>query len=372
MGKCELCEKETKLTYICPDCKKRFCREHRKPEDHNCTGPENIQTNTQTEREEKGSNNLGANEQYQEEQNESDLDSFTYDDEIVSMFKVVFSDVNVNPNDKSQKEDIENHEENAEQRIEKESEGLEHEFQPELSIILDQENEKTQDKNARTQDNVISLSTTNKLIFISIIIASITIGLLLGVNMNTQSQDSLTERYDALYGYYNDLLAEDQSLKIQIDEQTTIIEDLRTQIEKAEDAKTEIQNNWDTIFSNNIQYKYPTNAQLKQWLELDKTDNISLNADFSPVEQAISLSFKAKLKGWKLGVATIHANFSDTIHQYTYCYTEIEPDLYVYIDPQTDEILWTSFYDEITQNKVWNFDVYSNLIVTEVDIKLEY
>ena len=37
MSLCEFCNKEAKYYFICPKCKKRFCNEHRKPEDHHCT-----------------------------------------------------------------------------------------------------------------------------------------------------------------------------------------------------------------------------------------------------------------------------------------------------------------------------------------------
>ena len=37
MSICDLCNKEAKYFFICPRCEKRFCNEHRKPEDHHCT-----------------------------------------------------------------------------------------------------------------------------------------------------------------------------------------------------------------------------------------------------------------------------------------------------------------------------------------------
>ena len=37
MSLCDFCAKEAKFYFICPKCGKRFCNEHRKPEDHHCT-----------------------------------------------------------------------------------------------------------------------------------------------------------------------------------------------------------------------------------------------------------------------------------------------------------------------------------------------
>jgi hypothetical protein len=36
MSLCDFCTKEVKYTFICPECGGHFCKEHRKPEDHNC------------------------------------------------------------------------------------------------------------------------------------------------------------------------------------------------------------------------------------------------------------------------------------------------------------------------------------------------
>lgn len=38
MSLCDFCNKEEKYFFICPRCGKRFCNEHRKPENHQCTG----------------------------------------------------------------------------------------------------------------------------------------------------------------------------------------------------------------------------------------------------------------------------------------------------------------------------------------------
>ena len=37
MSLCDFCNKEAKYYFICPKCGKRFCNEHRKPENHHCT-----------------------------------------------------------------------------------------------------------------------------------------------------------------------------------------------------------------------------------------------------------------------------------------------------------------------------------------------
>ena len=37
MSLCNFCNKEATYYFICPKCEKRFCNEHRKPEDHHCT-----------------------------------------------------------------------------------------------------------------------------------------------------------------------------------------------------------------------------------------------------------------------------------------------------------------------------------------------
>ena len=51
MQVCDQCNTEIKVVYICPKCGGRFCREHKKPENHNCikvNTPANIIEETQT------------------------------------------------------------------------------------------------------------------------------------------------------------------------------------------------------------------------------------------------------------------------------------------------------------------------------------
>ena len=38
MSLCDFCNKDEKYFFICPRCGKRFCNEHRKTENHQCTG----------------------------------------------------------------------------------------------------------------------------------------------------------------------------------------------------------------------------------------------------------------------------------------------------------------------------------------------
>ena len=42
MSLCEYCNKESKFLFICSHCGKRFCREHRYPENHECSNLNNV------------------------------------------------------------------------------------------------------------------------------------------------------------------------------------------------------------------------------------------------------------------------------------------------------------------------------------------
>jgi hypothetical protein len=41
MSRCEFCQTESSIIFKCPHCGNRFCKEHRKPEKHNCPGIQN-------------------------------------------------------------------------------------------------------------------------------------------------------------------------------------------------------------------------------------------------------------------------------------------------------------------------------------------
>lgn len=41
MSKCEFCKTESTIIFTCPHCGNRFCKEHRRPEKHNCPAMQN-------------------------------------------------------------------------------------------------------------------------------------------------------------------------------------------------------------------------------------------------------------------------------------------------------------------------------------------
>ena len=125
---------------------------------------------------------------------------------------------------------------------------------------------------------------------------------------------------------------------------------------------------WEKLFSENIEYSYPSEAQIKVWLNEDNTNTKELNNNYSDLQKAIELYLKAKTQGWELGIVTIQWSEGETSIKHIYNYFEIEPGLIMYINPQNDNLWSTTNYEFVTAGKTWDIDGNSNIFVTNVGL----
>jgi hypothetical protein len=341
MSICDYCKKESKYLFICSHCGKRYCKLHRYPENHDCreiVTPEGeyIREDTPT------STNFPTNTEFIQSDNGALPETIFYED-FPSKSDAMDEERQDDSDDRSYEDTLEPPASNP----------------PNNSDHTGIEWRKTIDQ----MNNI-------KTPLAIMIIISILTGALMGVLINPEdSRDNLQQRYDALYEYYSQIQTQNQILT-QLNENLTIqISNIENELTQTKEDLSNLQSDWETVFSDEIQYQYPSTNQLKTWLALDETDQKTLNQEYTATQPAIHLSLMAKTQNWKLGAVTIYGNFTDTA-QYTYNLVELEPGIMVYINPQTDRVWWTAYFEEITPNKQWVLEDYG-VFVTRVDIILD-
>jgi hypothetical protein len=320
MSVCGVCDKEAKFIFICSECGDRFCKEHRKPEDHDCQ-----------------KNQTPSEISVEEQTAPPPLESHTGDhppeydlDERIDLEEVLFTEKNV-PAQKSNGAPTK---------------------------------EKKQNKRSSLVAQLNAIKTPLAIMIIASILSGALIGSLVIPSGNT---DNLQQRYDTVIEYYTELQADNQKLNKVAENKDNQISSLQTELDDLSQEYSTLQSDWTSLFSDQIQYEAPSNNQLTSWLAADPTDQHTISGSYTTADQAILLSLKAKNQNFKLGVVTVYGNFTEELLEYTYNIVETEGGYVVYIDPQTDEIWWTPGYEEVSQDRVWDLGKYDSVYVTEVD-----
>ncbi len=320
MSICDACNKEAKFSFVCPECGGRFCKEHRKTEHHNCQkrGPP-YETSVE---EQKAPPAL--------EPSNDDHTPESETNEFYNLEEILFTEKNI----------------------------------PALKRYSVHTKGKTQDKKPSLVAQLNAIKTPLAVLMIISILSGSLIGALVIPSGDT---DNLQQRYDTLIEYYTELQADNQDLNMVVENRAYQISSLQTELDVLSQEYSALQNDWDSLFSDQTQYEAPSINQLSNWLAADSTDQHTISGSYTVVDQAILLSLEAKNQKVKLGVITVYGNFTEELSEYTYNVVETEGGYVVYIDPQTDEIWWTPGYEEVSQDRIWNLGKYVSVYVTEVD-----
>ncbi len=336
---CDACNKEVNFSFICPDCGGHFCKEHRKPEHHNCQKrgtPYETSVEEQTAPVPDPSNIDHPSVEEQKapspalEPSNDDHAPESETNKFYNLEEILFTEKNV-PAPKSHGVHTKG---------------------------------KTQTKKPSLVAQLNAIKTPLAILMIIAILSGSLIGALVIPSGDT---DNLQQRYDTLLEYYTELQADNQDLNLVIENRDYQISSLQTELDVLSQEHSALQNDWDSLFSDQTQYEAPSINQLTSWLAADSTDQHTISSTYSPVDQAILLSLEAKNQKVKLGVITVYGNFTEEFTEYTYNVVETEGGGLVYIDPQTDEIWWTLGYEEISPDRIWNLGKYVSVHVTEVD-----
>jgi hypothetical protein len=238
------------------------------------------------------------------------------------------------------------------------------------------ENNKIEESDSQIPDRNISASNSDqtsqsaqkrsvKVLYGFMIVATIlSIAFMGSLVYSNQDVKNLQQRYDISLESFSELESHHQELILLVDSVSRQLGSLQIELDKMNLEYSDLQNNWDALFSDNIPYRTPSIDELISWLATDTTDRHNLSSSYTPLDQSILLSLKAKTQNLRLGVIIIRGTLSNEPIEYVYNIAETDTGAYVYISPQTDEIWYKT--EEIIPNKPWNQGEHTFVIVTEV------
>ncbi len=303
MSLCDFCNKEAKYNFICPQCGNRFCKEHRKPEDHDCI---NIQTSLEYSAEEKKSPSpiLDSSNIDHVPKNEAD--------EYYNLEEIIFT---------------------------------------EKSSLA------PKSYGARAKSLVAQLSPI-KIPLAILIILSLLSGALMGILIYpNEDTDNLQQRYDALSEYYTELLNVTQTLQtyydnltrqhLEVREEYTLLNSLYADLVK---SNSELKKEYNDIIN------YQKNMQLvsKQTITILPKQNHSMTYEI-PFSGYMTLNYTADGETYVwVGSTTIETIYYSRNPQFPYTASDhnftvpVQPDLLVYFSnpDEFDSIeitFWISF-----------------------------
>ena len=308
MSLCDFCNSETKYSFVCPYCGDRFCSDHRKPENHNCARTplvdvsEEVNKDTGPVLDSGNVDQITENDQIRDNQNEESVTLTPYG----------------------------NHSES----------------------YTDQLVQGDQKKSVKIVYGIMIVATILSIAFMGSLVYS------------DRDINNLQQRYDALIEYFSEQESHNQELILQADSMSQQLELLQTELDKIHLEHSDLKNNWDAIFSDNTTYRNHSIDELISWLAIDTTDRHNLSSIYTPLDQSILLSLKAKTQNLRLGIIIIQGTMRDEPIEYVYNIAKIDSDQYVFINPKTDEI-WHQT-EEIIPNKTWNQGEYTSIMITGV------
>ena len=331
MSVCEVCNIEANFSFICPECGGRFCKEHRKPEDHDCPeiqAPLEISVEEQTVP-------------------SPVLDSSTSDhvpdevDERIDLEEVLFTEEKTAPPFIGEENDID---ELVEETVEETKELTSIPFDR-VTVELDEidslsikeltETKKTQDKN---RSLVAQLGTVKTPLAI-LIIVSILSGSLMGVLIYPSVDTDLQQRYDTLYEYYTELYANTQTLQAyyeNITRQHTELKEeynqLNTLYSNLAESNSELKKEYDDI----INYQKTIQLATEQTITISPKQNHVITYEI-PFSGYITVNYTANGEAYVwVGSTSIedsyysrNPQFPDTVSNNNFT-VPVQPDLLLY------------------------------------------
>lgn len=326
MSICDVCNIEAKFFFICPECGGRFCKEHRKPEHHNCQkiqAPLDISVEEQT---------------VPTPVLESSTSDHTPDEasERIDLEEVLFTDKITAP--------IIGEENVISELVEETKEPISIPFDR-VTVELDEvdssstedliEIEETQDKN---QSLIAQLGTVKTPLAI-LIIVSLLSGSLMGVLIYPSVGTDLQQRYDTLYEYYTELYANTQTLQAyyeNITRQHTELKEEYIQLNSLYTSLVESNSELKKEYNDIINYQKNIQLATKQTITISPKQNHTLTYEI-PFSGFITVNYTANGEAYVwVGSTSIedsyysrNPQFPDTASSINFT-VPVQPDLLVY------------------------------------------
>lgn len=192
-----------------------------------------------------------------------------------------------------------------------------------------------------------------------------------------QTHQTLVSEYNELSASYRTLADNHTELKQDYDELSNNYTIL------AQDY-TDLSNEYESLFTDYdaLQEAFneplshgetPSTHELEQWLAIDETDELRyIIPDFVCGDFAVMLSLHAKMKHWDMGVVGV-LGYTKSSEPFAHAFNAIICDEgLVYVEPQTDEVWWNDYHEEITEENWWEFPDFGDIYVEEYVVLVWY
>ena len=310
MSICEQCGKETKVVFVCPMCKGKYCQEHRSIKTHICRKKK-------------------INEKKQKRNNKKDKGNKSNNKIIFILIIIMFISIYISI---------------TSGLIDLNLENTEYEILQEDYEELNQKYDELKKEYQILNNDLIeykSLYNSTKDILKNKLLQSI----------NTNNSIS-EEGYNMLFKEYEN-----------IQKNYTLLEE---NYQKTIEWKRE----WDQI-TDLDHIDIPSISDLENWLKNDPADNMTGISEYHIEHIALVISIKARENNWKIGVEKIYGEFDLNITHIT-LNTIITDQGLVYIYPGNNEVFWYENHNIIEVGMTYDIYLFENVPISHKIVIVQY
>ena len=196
---------------------------------------------------------------------------------------------------------------------------------------------------------------------IVVIVSIIAVGLAIALNMTESAYSDLLSEYNGILREYETLSGSYDRLAEERDNLTKRYEELAQRY------------SWlDPPLQNQ---SVPSTAELRLWLQRDKTDEYEYSdPDFTCYQFSVLLMLHGRAQLYDIGIVAVHGYRNETGESFSHSVNAIvTAEGLVYIEPQLDEVWWLKGHSEITEGTTHTFPGSEDSIhVEETAILFDY
>lgn len=185
-----------------------------------------------------------------------------------------------------------------------------------------------------------------------------------------KAYSSLKTEYAALMQNYSLLKSEHAKLSEAYFELENRFERLQATLENFSSSYTMLRS---VLYEPLTNKTVPMIEELKEWLAEDDVDKIKYRyPEFVCGDYAVMLAFRAKLKGWDMGVVVVLGYYPDR-REFNHAFNAIKcREGLVYVEPQKDSVWWNPGYGEIKSGGWYTFPDFGRIYIDKVIVVVLY